>query len=235
MALNEEQLAALRAWPTPAISNAIETFDVRARNLGFMTPDIVCRFPELPPIVGYAATCKIRASAPPNKDPESVSRSAWWDHIESIPRPRIIVIQDLDQPPVGSFWGEVNGNVHKALGAIGVITDGGVRDMDEVRAIGFQFLAKEILVSHAYVHIVEVGGPVTVGGLTVRPGDLLHADQHGCIHIPHQIADRVAAAAQAVEDRERVIINAAKAPGVTRADLERVFGGGQPAPEKRPY
>lgn len=223
--LTEAQLAALRAWPSPAISNAIETFNVRSRATGFMTPDIVCRFPELPPIVGYAATAKIRASIPPADDPEATSGLEWHAFIESVPAPRIIVIQDLDQPPIGSFWGEVNGNVHKALGAVGLITDGGVRDLDEVRELGFQFLAKEILVSHAYVHLVEIGGPVTVGGITVHPGDLLHADQHGAIHIPHEIAAEVAEAAQRVEDRERVIINYCKSPEFTREGLAELMGG----------
>jgi regulator of RNase E activity RraA len=223
--LSADQLQDLRHWPSPAISNALETFDIRARNVGFMGPEIVCRFPELGPIVGYAVTCKIRASVPPDRDPETQAIPDWWAFIESIPAPRIIVIQDLDQPPVGSLWGEVNGNIHKALGAVGLITDGGVRDLDEVRALGFQFHSKELLVSHAYVHIVEIGQPVTVGGLTVKPGDLLHADQHGVIEIPHDIAPEVAAAAQAVEDRERVIISYAQSDEFNREGLaERVPG-----------
>lgn len=217
--LSKEQLAALRKWPSPAIANAIETFDVQSRNSGFMGPEILCRFPEMPPIVGYAATGKIRASIPGDQDPETVGRAEWYAHIESLPEPRIIVLQDLDQPPRGSFWGEVNGNIHHALGAIGVITDGGVRDLDEVRELGFQFLSQELLVSHAYIHLVEVGGPVTVGGLTVNPGDLLHADQHGALRIPDGIADQVADAAQAVEDRERITINYAKSEGFTSEGL----------------
>ena len=218
-ALNDQELEALRAWPSPAIANAIETFDVRPRNAGFMGPEIVCRFPEMKPIVGYAATGKIRASMPADRDPETRGREEWYAHIESLPSPRIIVLQDMDQPPIGSFWGEVNGNIHYALGAAGVITDGGVRDLDEVRELGFQFLSRELLVSHAYIHIVEVGGPVTVGGLTVNPGDLLHADQHGTIQIPHEIAREVAAAAQAVEDRERVVIDYAKSDGFSSEGL----------------
>lgn len=217
--LTAEQLAALRDWPSPAVSNAIETFDVRSRNTGFMGPEILCRFPELPPIVGYAVTAKIRASIPAAGDPEAEQRAGWLRHIESVPGPRIVVIQDMDQPPVGSYWGEVNGNIHRAMGCLGVITDGGVRDLDEVRELGFQFLSKELLVSHAYVHLVEFGGPVTVGGLTVHPGDLLHADQHGAIHIPHEIAPRVAEAAQAVEDRERVIINFCQSEGFSAEEL----------------
>lgn len=232
--LSPDQLAELRAWPSPAIANAIETFNVRSRATGFMTPDILCRFPDMDPIVGYAATCKIRASIPPGDDPETQAAPDWWAHIQSIPEPRIIVIQDLDQPPIGSFWGEVNGNIHKALGAIGLITDGGVRDLDEVEEIGFQFLSKEILVSHAYVHIVEIGQPVTVGGVTVKPGDLLHADKHGAVDIPHEIAPDVAAAAQAVEDRERVIINYAKSAEFSREGLLRIMRPAPAADEETP-
>ena len=233
--LTDEQLDALRAWPSPAVSNAIETFGVRARNAGVMTPDVRCHFPEMRPIVGYAVTCTIRASAPPDQDPEAnVARGDWYAHVESVPAPRIVVVKDLDQPPVGSFWGEVNANVHRALGCAGVVTDGGVRDMEEVRALGFQFLAREVLVSHAYVHQVEVGVPVTVGGLTVRPGDLLHADLHGCIAIPHDIAAEVPAAARLVEDRERVIIDYAQSPEFTREGLLERFRGGFTRPREEP-
>ena len=232
--LSSEQLKALQAWPSPAISNAIETFDLQSRATGFLSPDILCRFPELPPIVGYAATAKIRASIPPAEDPESKSAFEWHAFIQSVPAPRIIVIQDLDQPPIGSFWGEVNGNIHHALGAVGLITDGGVRDLDEVRELGFQFLAKELLVSHAYVHLVEIGEPVTVGGVTIHPGDLLHADQHGALKIPHEIAAEVAEAAQRVEDRERVIINYAKSDEFTREGLADLLGGAAPKQQETP-
>ena len=217
--LSADDLAALRRWPTPAISNAIETFDIRGRERGFMSSEIVCRYPEMAPMVGYAATCTIRASIPGEQDVASRSRSDWWEFVESIPAPRVIVIQDLDQPAIGSFWGEVNANIHRALGAVGVITDGGVRDLEEVRELGFQFLSQSVLVSHAYVHIVEIGGAVRVGGLTVQPGDLMHADLHGAMQIPLEIAKEVSGAAQLVEDRERVVIDYAKSPEFTRAGL----------------
>lgn len=224
VSLTEEQRAALAVWPSPAIANAIETFDVRSRAAGFMTPDIVCRFPDLTPIVGYAATARIRADIPPGDEPDAVSGLDWHAFLETVPAPRIIVIKDLNDPPLGSFWGEVNANVHKALGAIGLITDGGVRDLDEVEQLGFQFLSREVLVSHAYVHLVEFGQPVTVGGLTVRSGDLLHADKHGAILIPPDIAADVADAAQGVEDRERVIIDYCQSDGFTREGLAKLMG-----------
>ncbi|MEX1022797.1 MAG: RraA family protein [Dehalococcoidia bacterium] len=204
--LAPDQIEALRAWPTPAIANAIETFAVRSRATGFMSAKVAGRFPELGVMAGYAVTARIRASIPPEDDPETVPREAWVDHLLTVPAPRIVVIQDMDQPPVGSYWGEVNATRHQAMGCLGVITDGGVRDLDEMRSMGFNALSAAVLVSHAYVHMVDVGGPVTVGGLTVHSGDLLAADQHGAIHIPHDIAPEVAAAAKRVEDEERAII-----------------------------
>ncbi len=204
--LSADQLAAIAKWPTPAIANAIETFNIRSRATGFMSADIVGRFPELGVSLGYAVTAKIRASIPPADDPETVDREAWVEHILSVPGPRFVVMQEMDQPAVGSYWGEVNATRHKAMGCVGIITDGGVRDLDEMRGMGFNALSKSVLVSHAYTHLVDVGGPVTVGGLMVHPGDLLAGDQHGVIHIPHAIAAEVAAAAQRVEDEERKII-----------------------------
>lgn len=210
--LTAEQLQALQAWPTPAIANAIETLNVRSRATGFMSSEIACRFPELGVMAGYAVTAKIRASIPASEDPETVAREDWVDHILTVPGPRIVVIQDMDQPAIGSYWGEVNATRHKAMGCLGVITDGGVRDLDEMRGMGFQALSRAVLVSHAFVHMVEIGGPVTVGGLTVHTGDLLVADQHGAIHVPHDIATEVPAAAKRVEDEERKIIAFYRSP-----------------------
>ncbi len=134
------------------------------------------------------------------------------------------VIHDHDAPnPVGSFWGEVNGSVYKGLGAIGTVTNGGVRDLPEVRATGFHFFSSCILVSHAYIHLVEVGTPVNIGGLTVNPGDLLHGDEHGVTSIPMEIARDLPKAAEAVEARERVIIDFARSPECTADGLKRLF------------
>ena len=218
--LTAEQLAEIAKWPTPALANAIETFDVRSRATGFMSSDIVGRFPELGVSVGYAVTARIRASIPPDQDPETVDREVWTDHILSVDGPRFVVMQEMDQPAVGSYWGEVNATRHKALGCVGIITDGGVRDLDEMRGMGFNAISKAVLVSHAYTHLVGVGGPVTVGGLIVHPGDLLAADQHGVLHIPHDIAPEVAAAAQRVEDEERKIISFYRSPDYRPGDRD---------------
>jgi regulator of RNase E activity RraA len=124
-----------------------------------------------------------------------------------------MVIHDLDDPPaVGSYWGEVQSNIHRALGCVGTVTDGSVRDLDEVRELGFHFFATHVSVSHAYVHLVDFGQPVKVGELTVHPGDLIHADQYGVLVIPHQVARDVVAAAAKVEQIERQIIDYCKSP-----------------------
>src|SRR5262249_25938198 len=155
---------------------------------GFTGPEIRCMFPNFEPIIGFAVTATIMADQP-GAGARNVPRPDYWEYIASVPAPRVVVIQDLDQPPaIGSLWGEVNANIHKALGCIGTITNGGVRDLDEVRGTGFQMLASAAIVSHAYIHLVDFGTPVKVGGLVVNSGDLIHADQHGAIVIPHDIA-----------------------------------------------
>jgi 4-hydroxy-4-methyl-2-oxoglutarate aldolase len=220
--LTVEELAALRTITTPTVCNAIETFKVRPRNEGFMDSTITCRFPELGPVVGYAVTAKISAAGPPHSE---VPHSKVWAEFERIPKPWIVVIEDLDYPhPVGSFWGEVNASVYKALGAVGTVTNGGVRDLPEVRATGFRFFSSCVLVSHAVVHIVEYGGAVMVGGLTVRPGDLLHGDEHGVTSIPHEIAHHIPQAAQKIEAAERRLIDYARSPACTPERLAEIYG-----------
>jgi len=210
--LSPEQIEELRSITTPTISNAIETFDVRPRNEGFMNTEIKCILPELGPMVGYAATATIIASRPETNAAENMDRELW-KHVVSMPAPRVVVVQDLDNPPgVGSLWGEVNGTIHKALGCAGTVTNGGVRDLDEVRGMGFHFFAAHVVPSHAYVHVVEIGKPVRVGGLTVHPGDLLHGDKHGVVVIPHEIAAEVAERSREVEQNERTIINFFRSP-----------------------
>ena len=197
---------ALRKISSPSIANAIETFNVRPRNQGFMSSEIRCLFPELGPLVGHAVTAVIRAEPQPLEGHRS-STFGWWDYVLSIPAPRVIVVHDLDEPRgQGAQWGEVQANIHKALGAVGAITDGSVRDLDEVRALGFQFAAAHVSVSHAYVHMVDFGLPVKLGGLWVKPGDLIHCDQHGAVTIPADLVPKVADAVRRVEADERKII-----------------------------
>ncbi len=199
----------LGSFPTPSVLNAIETFEIRPRETGYTDTSIRCMFPELGVMVGYAATATIRAreSGPPSKDRE------LWAHVMSMPSPRVVVVQDLDDPPgAGSYWGEVNSTIYTAFGAIGVVTNGCVRDLDEMRAKPFFAFAGSIGVSHANVHVVDVAVDVTIGGLTVKPGDLLHGDQHGVASIPFEIADRLPDAVREFERKERGIIEMFSAP-----------------------
>lgn len=218
--LSPEELEALRKITTPTVSNAIETFDVRPRNEGFMDSSVRCILPELGTMVGYACTATIRARE------QEASLPPWdmWEAVRQVPEPRVVVIQDLDAPqPVGSFWGEVNGNTYKALGCVATVTNGGVRDLDEVREMGFHFFASCVLVSHAYVHLVDIGVPVQVGGITVRPGDLIHGDQHGVLVIPPEIARDIPKAAAEVERRERRIIALCQSPDFSPEKLRELY------------
>ena len=222
--LTAEELEALRSITTPTIANAIETFKLRSRSEGFMDTTIRCIFPELGATIGYAVTAKITAR---ERSEKALAPWEMWAALEQVPRPRIVVIEDLDYPtPVGSYWGEVNGSIYKGLGCAGVVTNGGVRDLDEVRATGFHFFASCVLVSHAYVHLVEVGTPVRVGGLAVRPGDLLHGDQHGVISVPLDIAQEIPKAAERIEAYERRIIGFARSGECSAEGLRKLMEGG---------
>jgi regulator of RNase E activity RraA len=165
-------------------------------------------FPDLGVMVGYAATATIRARGKAAGDPEPL-----WTHVRAVPAPRVVVVQDLDEPPAhGALWGEVMANTFSALGCAGAVTDGCVRDLDEVRALGFHFFARGPGVSHAYVRVESVDEPVTVAGLTVAPGDLIHADQHGVLLIPEGIAAGLPAAADRVIAAEQEFIRWVRSP-----------------------
>ena len=221
-ALNPPELHELRLFSTPTISNALERLGLPAGDQNYTDATIRCIFPEIGPIVGYATTATIRSAAPSSTSPLA-SRKPYWDHLLGYPAPRIAVVQDLDQPPRGAYWGEVNSNIHRALGCVGLVTDGAVRDLNEVELLKFQFYAPAISVSHAYCHLEDFGQPVTVGGMTVRPGDLIHADRHGALVVPQELARRVLSAARAVEAYERPMIQLSKSPDFSTAKLAELM------------
>jgi regulator of RNase E activity RraA len=227
--LTPDELEALRRWPTPAISNAIELFNIRPRNEGSMLPEIKCAFPEMKPMIGYAATAVITAES---SEGRRVPASEWWEVIRKTPEPRVAVMHDIDRPVIGSFWGEVNANIHKALGCAGTVTAGSVRDLDEVEELGFHFFSNCITVSHAYVHLIDVGIPIKVGGLLVKPGDLIVGDKHGVIAIPLEIARDVPKAAQMMEDWERRVINFCKSKEFNVEGLKERFMSPRPVWKK---
>ena len=220
--LSAEALEELRKFDTPTISNAIERFNVRPFTEGFMGPEIKCILPCDRPVVGYACTAKISALRPPTAEQKEMAM-AYYEKVQATPAPAIAVIEDVDPQPVGSFWGEVQGSIHKALGAAGVVTNGGVRDLDEVERLGFKYFASCVLVSHAYVHVEAYDCPVRVGGLTVRPGDLLHADKHGVVLIPHEIAPALAEACRKAQWAEEPVLEGCRkgfTGGISLADLK---------------
>ena len=212
--LTGELREALRSIDTPTVCNALEILVPERRGYGFTTKPLVCTRPTLGPIVGIARTATIRATHPSDSDTDqALVRDAYYAYIDGGAKPSIIVIQDIDeQRGYGSFWGEVNSAIHKGFGCVGLITDGGVRDLPDI-APGFQMLANRVIPSHAFVHIVDIARPVNVAGMRVRDGDLIHADQHGAVVIPHDVATQVRGAADEVIKRERVIIEAARQPG----------------------
>jgi regulator of RNase E activity RraA len=202
--LDPALLEAFRRFDSPTLSNAIETFSIRPRDEGYMSMNVRCLFPELRPLVGYAATATIRARGRSAHG----DQTALYQHVREVPRPCVVVVQDLDEPPgCGSLWGEVNATIFGALGCAGCVTNGCVRDLKEARALGFQFFARGPGVSHAYVRVETAGEPVTVGGLRVIPGDLIHADQHGVLLIPREIAAELPAAADRVVATEQSLLS----------------------------
>jgi regulator of RNase E activity RraA len=205
--LHPDQIKALGNLDTCTVANAIESFRVRLFNEGFCDASIRCFFPELPPMVGYAVPLQIRCSAPPPNAQSYLDRTDWWDYVQSIPSPRVVVVQDTDpQRGLGSLLGEVHAGILQALECVGAVTDGSVRDLPDVAAMGFHFFAGNVTTSHAYAHIVNIGEPVEIGGLRINPGDLLHGDRHGVLSIPTAIAADIPAIAAKLIVRERELL-----------------------------
>lgn len=221
-ALREE----LRGFDTPTVCNALEALAPKRRGYGFTTMPLVCVRPELKPIVGLARTATIRSAHPGDLVGEEARElsDGYYAYVDQGPKPSVIVIQDIDEPRgYGAFWGEVNSAIHLGLGCVGLITDGGIRDLPDI-AEGFQMLGGRVIPSHAHVHVVDFARPVTVAGMRVRDGDLVHADQHGAVVIPHDVASKVHDTARQMQRRERVIIDAARQPGFNIDKLRAAQG-----------
>jgi 4-hydroxy-4-methyl-2-oxoglutarate aldolase len=207
--LTPVRLEQLRQLSTCLIASAIESFQVRSPNTGFSDSTIRCIFEDLPPIVGYAVTARIRTADPPMEGGGYIyDRTDWWKEILAVPAPRIVVIQDVDSNPgLGAFVGEVHAHILQALGCVGVVTNGAVRDLNAIKGSGFQMFAGNVSVSHAYAHVFDFGGAVDVARMQFRPGDLLHADRHGVLSIPAEIADRIPPVATEIKERRHRIVD----------------------------
>ncbi|MGD0578225.1 MAG: RraA family protein [Bryobacteraceae bacterium] len=224
-ALTGEQLKKLQALDTCSVSNAIEQFDVRLRNEGFLH-DVGCLFPNLPPMLGYAVPAVIRSSMPPMAGRCYYNRIDWWRYVLTIPEPRVLVLKDIDhEPGLGAFVGAIHVHIARALGCVGCVTNGAVRDLPAVEATGFHLFARQTSVSHAYAHIVEFGEPVEIGGLAIKPGDVLHGDRHGVHNIPLDIAAAIPETVASMLAAEQDLIDYCASPGFTietlAARLER--------------
>lgn len=203
MPLTHSDLLKVKRWNTPTISNALELV-TQADRLSLSNREELHDFmPEMGPMIGYAMTVVISGSDPRPKAEQPENFQRYREYLASRPEPKIVVVQDIDKPAcLGSIWGEVGANQAKVLGCVGTITDGAIRDLDEMKSAGFKALARRLAVSHAYCWPLRWGVEVEVFGTRVRPGDLLHADKHGFVRIPEDAQGRLLEAARFVDDAE---------------------------------
>jgi 4-hydroxy-4-methyl-2-oxoglutarate aldolase len=211
-------LARLTQFDTPTISNTIELFEIRPRSAGYMDGRIRACFPEMAPIAGYAATATMRCAEPKRQGDVYGSLDEQVDRFAELPGTPIVVFQDLDDPPVAATFGEIMCTTYKSFGAAGLITSGAARDLDQVRRLGFPAFSNGAICSHGCSHILDLHSTVRVGGLTIRAGDLMHADANGVTSIPMEIADQIADVAAEFVAAEAIVLDYLKqgAPDVKR-------------------
>jgi 4-hydroxy-4-methyl-2-oxoglutarate aldolase len=203
-ALSATDFESLGALDTCTVSNAIERLNVRLRNEGFVPGRVRCRFPDLPPMIGYAATGRIRTVSAPLAHRCYYDRMDWWNYVASLPEPRVMVVEDVDgEPGLGAFVGEIHAAIGHALNCVGCVTNGAVRDLPAVKAPTFQLFAGRVGVSHSYAHVIDFNKPVEIGGLKIQSGDLLHGDRRGVLSIPLDFAAKIPAEASKVLAEER--------------------------------
>jgi len=213
MSIDHATLLQLKRWNTPTIFNGWEQItSADISRDGFNREPVTDFMPEMGPMVGRAVTVRFE---PSNKKHVAANPSAWSDYrryVASVPGPKIVCVQDMDKPLMaGAFWGEVNSNIHRALGCVGTITDGGIRDLDEMRNAGFKALARGLCVGHGYSVPVAWGESVEVFGRTINPGQLIHADKHGFLAIPAEDEDRLLEASVFMDQNEcNTVIPAAR-------------------------
>lgn len=219
--LTHGELLELRRWNTPTVYNGWEQVTKHdAGRDGFNLEETVDFMPQMGAMVGRAITV---VCEPGNPDHSKANPAGWEEYrryVAGVAGPKIVVVQDLNKPSfVGSFWGEVNANVHRALGCTGTITDGCVRDLDEMCYAGFKALAKRLCVGHAYSWPVRWGGEVEVFGRAVRPGQLIHADKHGFLAVPEEDEAHILEASRFMDTNEcQTLIAAARESAGLRLD-----------------
>src|ERR1700722_1809457 len=223
--LSPRDLETLKGFHSLTISNAIEGLSVRLRNEGFISGVARCRFPRLPPMIGYAATARIRTASAPMSHRCYYDRMDWWNYVATLPQPRVLVLQDADhRPGLGAFVGEIHAAIGVALNCVGCVTNGAVRDLPAVEAMGFQLFAGCTSVSHAYAHIVDFGEPVEIDSLKISSGDLLHGDRHGVVSIPLSIAAMIPREAAKIGVEERELVEFCQSPDFSLQELSERIG-----------
>ncbi len=223
--MDDALLALLRKVDTPTVCNAIEVAQGKRGFNAFTRGTVISSAPTAPSVVGYARTAKIAAATPSTEDPAVIKtrRRDYYRHMASGDGPSIAVIEDLDFPHcVGAFWGEINATVHRGLGLSGVLTNGVMRDLGDVPS-DFPMIAGSIGPSHAFVHVEAIAVPVTVFGMTVAPGDLVHADRHGAVVVPPEIIPVLAASIEKLQATERLILEPARQDGFDLAKFEEAW------------
>lgn len=212
-----EVLEALRKYDTPTVCNVIELFECRPRNTGYTDSRIQACYPALPPMVGFATTATFRAGAPPKGGDTYIGLGGQIEKIAAMSGPKVVVFQDLDDPPVAATFGEIMCTTYKAFGCVGLITSGSGRDLDQVEPLKFPCFTSGTMPSHGYTQIVELEVPVRVGGVWVNPGDLLHGDRNGVTTIPIELAALTAEGCAGFMDAESVVLEYLRKGSATAA------------------
>lgn len=232
--LDNAYFDALRAVDTPTIANAIEVVLGKRQGSGFTRKTVLAADPKQSPMVGFARTAQLRAAEPTREDPATIAerRMAYYQYMAEAPKPSVVVIEDLDYPDcVGAYWGEINTTVHKGFGLKGTLTNGVMRDLGDL-APNYPVIAGSIGPSHAFVRVEAYDVPVTLFGLIINPGDLIHADRHGAVIIPKDAQAQLPQAIETMISRERIVLDAARAAGFDFEKFETAWAKFEAAREK---
>ena len=221
--LSNEAIEQLRQFDSPTVCNVIELFDVRPRDTGYMDSRIQCSYPEMPPIIGYACTSTRRCAPGARQNDSEVSMNQQIESFDALPGPPVLVYQDLDSPSVAATFGDMMCKSFQTFGAVGLITSGCGRDVDQVRELGFSVFTNGSNPSHGYGYTSSMGLPVHVGGITVLPGDLLFGDANGVTSIPNEIADEVPKACEDYAACEAAVLGYLGQSGATREGLTKAL------------
>lgn len=221
--ISTEAFRAIEQLDTCLVSNAIERLKVRLRNEGFVRSGTLhSLFPGQPPMLGYAVTGRIRSSSAPVDARCYHENMNWWRYLTTIPEPRIMVLQDVDKyVGSGALVGELHAAIGMALNCRGFVTNGSVRDLPAVEAMGFHLFAGNVAVTHQYAHVAEYGTPIELGGLTISPGDLIHGDRHGVLSIPLSIAEEIPRMASRIRREEQELVDYCRSKHFSVEGLDR--------------